>query len=125
MASKEAIKEFLKPDRKKIAVAALLFLFFPIIFPWLGDACPKYMLGLDQPPCNNVELRISVGWVINAIIDETQRTPQWIPSLLEVRSLPPMWYPEYYIYHIVIVYLLSCLIFFIYNKLKIRKMQSN
>jgi hypothetical protein len=113
-------KEFLKPNWKKISLAVVFFLFFPVFFPWLGDACPEYetMLGLGQPPCNDIELRISTGWVINAIIDETQRTPQWNPAPFEVRSLPAMWYPEYYIYHIIITYLLSCLVIFIYNKFK-------
>jgi len=120
MMNKETIKEFLKPDKRKAVLFLILFLFFPIIFSWIDRECPMYetLVGISRAPCDKIALRISIGWVIKAIIDETKRTPLWSTNFLEIRTLPPRWYPFYYIYHLLIIYTLSCAIFFIYDRIK-------
>jgi len=118
------IINFLKPGRKKIAIFLLLFLFFPVILPWEYNDCPQTLVEscpvTGCEPCYKPALEISVGWVANAIIDETQRTPQWMTGFLEIRSLPPMWYPEYYFYQAACTYLLACLAIFAWGKFKLR-----
>ena len=105
-------KEFFKPTTKSLIVFMALFLFFPVIFPWLANDCPmyEYAPGMNIEPCNKIAVRISFGWVMTAIYEEFTRPATWITEHLEIRSLPPRYFPEYYLYHLVITYLLSCLI---------------
>lgn len=120
---KKEIINFVKPTWKKFILLILLFLFFPVIFPWLYNPCPQYeyYVGMNQEPCNKIALRISVGWVPTAVYEEFTKPSNWITANFDIRTLPPKWYPEYYIYHLIMTYILSCLVFYIYDKFKKRK----
>ncbi|MFA5856191.1 MAG: hypothetical protein WC867_02465 [Candidatus Pacearchaeota archaeon] len=117
------ILNFFKPTWIKSILLILLFLFFPVIFPWLANGCPMYEVypGMNIEPCYDKDLKISVGFVTTAIYEQFTKPSTWSAVDFEIRSLPPMWYPEYYIYHIIISYILSCLGYSIYNKFKKRK----
>lgn len=109
-------KDFLKPTWVKVLLFLLLFLFFPILFLWLEKACMKTeVYNPNTPPCE-FQWRISIGWIPSAIINELERT--WTAEPFDINSLPAMWYPFYYIYHLFFVYFLSCLIVWIYNKVR-------
>ncbi|MGB2762420.1 MAG: hypothetical protein WBC21_02660 [Minisyncoccales bacterium] len=110
------IKQFLRPDWRKVILLLILFIFFPVIFPWLStaDCIRTEVLIEDSDYQCDPTWTISTGWVFNAIIDGIKRIPQWTV----IRTLPAMWYPFYYIYHFFICYLLSCSMVFAYNKLR-------
>ena len=118
--TKQTIKQFLKPDWRKIVLFLMLFMFCPIIFPWLSTShCVRtevYIEGFNYQ-CEP-QWTISYGWVFSAIINEAERIPSWTIAPFEVKGLPPAWYPFYYIYHLFFSYFLSCLIVFAYNKFR-------
>lgn len=105
--------EFLKPAKSKIILFILLFLIFPIpvAFPNIG-ACPPEM---ENPPitCDygDVWKIMPLGGIffIGALIAGGNQWFYLISSIWEVLKIP---------YIIIIPYLLSCLIIFLFNRYK-------
>ena len=124
MFSKQSIKQFLKPNKKKILVFVILFIFFPVIFPWLSTShCVRTetLLPIESVKVCEPQWTISYGFVFEGIVNETKRTSQRTVNLFEIKTLPVVWYPFYYIWHLFFSYLGCCIVVPFYSKIKPKK----
>ena len=115
-----SLKKFLKPSKRKIALTACIF--FIIFFAeglWFTYNTGIFGFFCSIPSCNNNEL-YSLPWEPYLLPFAPCGYHCGHPDFLTSIIIEIYW-PLYIIGHILISYLLSCLIVWIYDKIKVKK----
>lgn len=99
-------KEFLRPTKTKLLVAAILFVLFVPVVNMFGSECTGEM-------CQDVGISINKASIIQILLPSLGN-PAFRVDYLEVLYLNVL-------FGTIICYLLTCLLIFLYSKLSKRK----